>query len=157
MPKTNTRVEPKKSEDGISHINIYTKGMTRLGRLLTNLADIQVDHPTYGTFRTAEGLWYYLKTGKMHENLRALTGFQAKEFGKTLEVVFNQHFQKEFKEGLYAKITSHPELLSLFKSSTLPFTHYYVYGKDNKQIVVIPKGTQWMIDYFEELRRSFND
>src|ERR1700712_4173623 len=91
-------------EDGKSHINIYTKGKTRLGRLLTNLADVPVTHPTYGTFRCAEGLWYYMKTGCQCEDLRALAGFDAKKLGTTLEVVWLANFEDSFKLAVRDKI-----------------------------------------------------
>ena len=142
-------------EDGITHINTYTKGKTRLGRLLTNLADIPVTHPKYGMFRCAEGLWYYMRTGCKYENLRALTGFDAKKLGVTLEVVWMDDFEEQFKIALRNKIQSHPELHELFINSTLPFEHYYFYGSNKPGIapkVIEPKNVKWLTEFFTELR-----
>lgn len=142
-------------DDGIQFINVYTKATTRLGRLLTNLADIPVTHPTYGTFRTCEGLYYYLRTGCTNEELRALTGFEVKALGRTLPMVWNDAFQEEFKLGLRAKIIDHNELFLLFVSSTLPFVHYYVYASKDKTKVPkihVPKDQLWMMEYLETLR-----
>lgn len=143
--------------DGIDHINIYTRGKTRLGRLITNLSDVPVTHPTYGRFRTAEGLWFYLKSGKAHEELRAMSGFEVKRYARGLVNVWNKEFQAEFKQGLKQKILDHSELRDLFVESTLPFTHYYVYESKRPDVepkVVVPKDSVWMIEYIEALREE---
>lgn len=136
--------------DGEEHINIYTKGKTRLGRLLTNLSELPVTHPVYGTFRCAEGLWYYLKTGCKHENLRALSGFEAKKYGRTLEVVWNKHMQEDFWIAAKSKVMNDQELFGLFVSSDLPFEHYYLYGTK----VVRENSTGWLVEKYEELREQ---
>lgn len=146
-------------DDGIDHINVYTKGRTRLGRLLTNLADVKVVHPTYGTFRTAEGLWYYLRSGCKHEDLRALSGFEAKNRGKTLGVVWNDKFQEQFLIGVRAKVMDNDELMTLLKESSLPFAHYYFYGSpyaDAPPKLVYPKDSDWQMEFYEELRKELN-
>ena len=43
-------IDPKL--DGIEHINIYSKGKTELGRLLTNFAQTPFIHPEYGRFES---------------------------------------------------------------------------------------------------------
>lgn len=146
--------------DGVEFINIYTKAATRLGRLLTNLSDLTVTHPVYGTFRTAEGLYYYLKTGKVHEELRALTGFKAKEMGRVLTAVWSDSFREDFKLGLKAKIMEHEELRNLFVSSTLPFVHYYIYSSKDpskKPKVIVPKDQAWQMEFLEGLRQEMQN
>lgn len=143
--------------DGKEFINIYTRGKTRLGRLLSNLADVPVYHDIYGTFRTAEGLWYYLKTGRVHESLRALDGFEAKRIGRTYPVVWFDDFQSVFKVALRNKIDRHRELRELFVTSTLPFEHFYLYESKRSGVepkVIVPKDVQWLTDYFMELREQ---
>lgn len=155
MMRSSTSYQLDPRLDGIKFINIYTKAATRLGRLLTNLADIPLTHPKYGTFRTAEGLWYYLKTGMCHESLRALTGFDAKKYGTTLKNVWNDNFQEEFKEGLRNKLENHAELMALFLESELPFEHFYYYeSKTAEDIpkVVEPRDVRWLTEFWTELR-----
>lgn len=145
-------------DDGITHIDIYTKGKTRLGRLLTNLADIPVHHPIYGTFRCAEGLWYYLKTGCQFECLRAMTGFEAKKFGTSKPTVWMDDFKEQFKLGLINKIVSHQELYEAFVSSELPFEHYYFYSSNKPNVppkVIEPKDVRWLTEFFTELRAKW--
>jgi len=153
--KTNPRpIDP--SLDGKRFINIYTKGATRLGRLLTNLSDVPVWHPVHGRFRTAEGLWYYLKTGCQFEELRSMSGFEAKNFGREKEVVWYADFQEDFKEAVRWKIRNHDELKMLFIESMLPFEHYYVYESRKPGVppkVIEPSDVKWLTEYLEELRQ----
>lgn len=158
--------------DGITHINIYTRSRTRLGRLSTNLADVAVYHPVHGRFRTAEGLWYWLRTGMKHEEFRSLDGFQSKAFGKSLENVWYDKFQEDFKVALDWKFENHPELKQLLTESTLPLEHYYYYSSKKpidadivklprcEQIrkqyqIVEPKDVKWLTQYLIELRERY--
>src|SRR5690606_29875574 len=143
---------PNFALDGVDHINIYSKGRTRLGRLCSNHADIAVDHPKYGGFRTMEGLWYFLRTGMKHDLLRMLSGYDARVKGRELEKVWNENFTLEFKMGLAAKVRDCPELQTLLKDSDLPFVHYYCYGKGENCKVIVPKGHEWQIAFWERLR-----
>lgn len=138
--------------DGVDHINIYSKGKTELGRLLTNFAHTPT-HTSYGHFNSLEGYWFYLKSevgAEGRENLRHFSGFQAKELGSSLpinpkydEVIF----RRLFREAMLAKLKQHENIQDLMRESILPFTHYYVY-KEKKQ----EAGHVWITEYWELLR-----
>lgn len=139
---------PDPKLDGVEHINVWMKGETRFGRLLTNLADIPTQHPEYGRFRTMEGLWYYLKTGMQHEDLRSMNGYEAKEYGSKLSGVWNARFYDDVKIGIRRKVEMHAELSVLMEDSILPFEHYYVYpGR-----VVVPRSSKAFCDILEAIR-----
>lgn len=141
---------PDPKLDGVEHINTWTKAATRFGRLITNLSDIATNHPVYGRFRTMEGLWYYLRTGMQHEDLRAMNGFEAKAYGSKLEVVWNKTFYEDIKLGIRAKIDMNEELSEAMREEILPFEHYYVYnGK-----VVVPKSSKVFCGILEEIRND---
>lgn len=158
------------TKDGITHINFYTRGRTRLGRLGTNLAELPVEHPVHGRFRSAEGLWYYLKTGLKHEELRSMNGFEAKSLGKSLPSVWYDKFQEDFKVALEWKFENHLELKQLLVESTLPLEHYYYYSSKREITpgelaglspaaairrqfqIVEPKDVRWLTEFFIELR-----
>jgi len=55
--------------DGVTHINIYSKGKTKLGRLLTNFAHTPFTHAEYGQFASVEGFWYWIRDGKDSHNM----------------------------------------------------------------------------------------
>jgi hypothetical protein len=141
------------NDDGVLHINVYTKGKTQLGRDLSNLSNIGFNHPKYGRFISMEGFWYWVKTGKKHNVFRTLYGFYAKKQGKEFATVLNHEFENIIKEGLECKIKQNPELLVRFKDSTLPFTHYYTYGDR----IVIPKGGNFQLTFLEDLRNKLKE
>lgn len=69
-------------EDGITHINVYSKGKTELGQLLSNFAYTPFVHSEYGKFNSIEAFWYYYFTGCKHDDLKLLYGYKAKEKGR---------------------------------------------------------------------------
>ncbi len=131
--------------DGIDHINVYSKGKTPLGRLLSNFADTPFHHPDYGRFRTVEGFWYWLMTGL--EELRRLPGWECKELGKKATLKRTHPTENELALAYIAKLNDHPRIRQMLEKNTLPLTHYYVYnGK-----VVEPKEWQWTAQLWTKL------
>jgi len=133
--------------DGSTHINIYSKASTELGRFLTNfaLSSITIED---GNFKSIEGYWYWL--GTHNEQLRTLYGFKAKQFGKSLTRVIKlteDVFRKKIQEACWIKLHSSQKYLTLFKNSSLPFTHYYVFGTK-----VHDAGYEWLIYMWEYYR-----
>lgn len=120
------------NEDGITHINCYSKGQTELGRLLSNFACTPFECPD-GAFMSIEGYWYWLgcEGHPRREELRGLCGFKAKQLGRELRAPDYQETE-EFKEKIWfavrCKISRSGRLRSLLMESTLPLVHYYVYG-----------------------------
>ena len=118
--------------DGINCINIYSKGVTELGRLLSNFARIPI-HGNGHTFASVEAWWYWYTTGKVHHHLKNLHGFKAKEEGRKLQKV--QSVTPEiFRQIAVLKLDQNVWLKEMFKANTLPFVHFYEYGGK----VVIP-------------------
>lgn len=155
---TSAAFELNPAQDGVTHLNIYSKARTRLGYKLTNPSEVPLEHPTYGPFRTAEGLWFFLKTGKNDDRFRVYTGFESMRLGKEKETVWNNDFHLEFKQGLIAKVEQDPELKALLTSflPELPFAHYYWFGSLNsgKVKVVVPRGHEWQVEFWEAVRKA---
>lgn len=135
-------------EDGITHINIYSKGKTELGRFLSNFSLCPIITED-GNFKSIEGYWYWLLCD--HDNkdvLKTLVGFAAKDCGRNLKARDwdnSEEFKNKIKKAILIKINfAHKDFLK----NNLPFEHYYVYGGK----IVKPKEGQWIIDYFNELR-----
>lgn len=149
--------------DGIDHINIYSKGKTELGRWLSNFSKVHLDLVEDGEFESIEAYWYWLiakQQGYKDEwdlhHLRKTHGFDAKQSGRLLtsnkDWLETEEFKNKIKTALSSKILgpAGKKFLKEFEESTLPFTHYYNYsGK-----IVEPKNGKWVIDYIEELRRK---
>ncbi len=144
-------VDPK--EDGYSHINIYSKGSTALGRFLSNFSDCHVITED-GYFRTIEGYCYWLST--KHEPLRDFPGWQAKQVGRKLRGLdWNDTpgFQDKILKAILYKIMSHNNMKDLFIKSNLPFYHYYVY---NEKVVEVKDGI-WIISFIDWLRTEMKE
>jgi hypothetical protein len=149
------KIDP--AEDGITHINIYSKG-TSLGRFLSNFAPYKI--PYHGVvLGSVEALWYYLKVADRAEpqdlkELIPLSESAAKKKGKELVEKYGEDHVDNFMEIIewairYKIDTAPPKIREEFFSSTLPFEHYYVmYGK------YIHAGHEWLIDLMDTIRKE---
>lgn len=146
------RLNPK--EDGITHINIYSKGKTELGRWLSNWAQSPFTHLIHGEFSSIEGFWYWL--GNQSDVMRPLYGYRAKEIGRALERKFiweEKNFRKEIKYALKLKLESDTKMQQALKDSILPLEHYYVY---NDVAIPVPQYN-WITEWWEDARKRLND
>lgn len=138
--------------DGVYHINIYSKGNTELGRLLSNFSDLEVD-TIFGKFRSIEGLWYWLLTGQKHNEFKSLVGFQAKALGRDLlsdqsEWIQTPQDKLVIIQAMISKLLLNKKLLDLFLKNKLEYKHYYVYGDK----VVEPTEGKWIINMWSTLQ-----
>jgi hypothetical protein len=140
-------------QDGITHINIYSRGKTKLGRLLSNFAYAPFTLGNAGTFASVEAYWYWLLTGS--EQVRSLFGFSAKQVGKR---ILSQKGFTEINSGLQGfkdcirnaftqKLAENPDIEKLLLVSELPLTHYYVFNGKKKEA-----GYEWQVKFWENLR-----
>lgn len=140
------KTDPEK--DGITHINVYSKGRTELGRLLTNFAYTPFECED-GHFDSVEGYWYWLGCGD--DRLRYLYGFKAKKLGRELRAPDWQEdpeFKVKICRAIEIKIETHRDIFELMKTSELPFVHYYV---SKTGITEVPQG-KWIMEALENIR-----
>ena len=133
--------------DGVDHINVYSKSNTELGRFLSNFHHSPVNTGD-GEFQSLEGYWYWLKT--YDDNLKSMVGFEAKQYGREQPIVNYTIDKNKFKKALNIKIKNNLEWLrknSLWNDLTIPLVHYYVY--DGK---VKDAGSIWVIELLEQIR-----
>lgn len=138
------------SKDGITHINVYTKGVTELGRFLSNFSDCNIITED-GPFRTVEGYWYWLSS--KDDRLRKTNGFESKKLGRQIlaqDWLKDSVFKDKIKKAIFIKIISNQRMLEQFVVAKLPFTHYYVYGD---RVIDVPEAG-WIIDFIEWLRND---
>ena len=142
-------IDPK--DDGISHINVYSKAQTELGRFLSNFSDCYVLTKD-GNFRTIEGYWYWL--GCKDERLRDTKGFESKKLGRELRAPdWNKdpEFEAKIAYAITVKILSSIDCRRLLiQSDPLPLFHYYCYGSK----VIMVKDGLWMINLIDHIRRE---
>lgn len=136
------------ADDGIHHINIYSKGQTEIGRYLSNFSDCDIETED-GHFRTIEGYWYWLSC--RHEPLRTLPGWECKRVGREQRGEDWPKFP-EFEGKILKAIATklqYPKCIELLlKTGTLPFYHYYVVS--NRTVMV--KDGLWMVQFITEFR-----
>lgn len=128
--------------DGVTHINVYSKGKTELGRLLTNPSPLSFTHPYFGRFETVEGFHFFLKTGMQNYDYAKLSGFDARKYGKEdhRNYVNNPDFDRMMRIAWICKITQNSNLCRLVMDNDLPLTHYYFYGREDNCKIIPVKG-----------------
>lgn len=159
MPYTN-KYNP--AEDGITHLNIYSKSAVELGKFLSNFARTPIKTPE-GDFASIEGYWHWLGTndGKQKDTLRHMYGYKAKQQGVNLKNLYGKKFDKNFenkiKAALKYKFNANTDLLLRnFDLIKLPLTHYYTFVSNGKTVVYDAEPDfQWIIDYIREYLDEF--
>jgi len=138
-------------DDGIKHLNIYSKAGTELGSALSFFAHRPFEHPQHGSFQSMEAFYHYIATGSHHETLRFLHGFAAKSAGRHFPKVLMDHgtFQSIICDGLWTQLMQHPQLALSIKNCPLPFAHYYVLPDGR---VHLPQKHQWVVSLYEYIR-----
>lgn len=147
---TPTAVDLDVEQDGKSHVNIFTRGKTKLGRDLSNFHECNIEHPFYGRFRTLEGLWHFLKTGCKDDMYRLLNGHDARKRGQAAESTHYPLFTKMFKLGMVEKLAKNKDLQKALMDNNLPLVHYYTYGG----AVHVPQRHEWQIEFWETMREA---
>lgn len=122
------------NQDGVTHVNIYSRGKTRVGRLASNFAKTPFNHPVHGYFASVEAAWYWWTAqGPRRDEIRAQCGWRAKRLGRDLgaeDWPTDPAHRQFIEECLQAKSRAHPEIVEGLREMNLPITHYYVfYGR----------------------------
>jgi len=144
------------SEEGITHINVYSKSNLEIGRMLSNFYKCEINIPD-GKFLSVEAYWYYLELSEEVEErdiLRNLYGYDAKKTGQDLIKKYGQvevpNFEEKISEAIFQKFFMNKDmLLANEKYLSLPFEHYYNY---NGKIVDVKDKYKWMIDNINYMR-----
>lgn len=149
---------PDPNEDGLNHINCYSRGKTQLGRELSNFSHVPFKHPDFGFFASLEAYWYWIKTGCKHDKLRRLYGSTAKSAGiRLLPVMIDDAvFKSMVCDGIKLKIMQNSKLRDAVRKSVLPFRHYYVANAGGK-IVNEPPKHRWQMECLEEIRERLKN
>lgn len=155
QPKTQSTLPYRPEDDGVTHVNVYSRGVTTLGRGLSNLSECNIEHPYFGHFRTLEGLWFYMKTNFKDDQFRIIKGVAARDLGKQLPSEPYPLFNKMFKLGMLEKLERNPQLQALLLENEKPLAHYYSYG-GGKKIMHLDRH-QWQLDFWILLRSTLKN
>ena len=157
-------------DDGLTHINVYSRSRSELGRICSNLTYSPFEHPEYGHFDSVEGFWYWLSLGQKFDEFRTLHGFQCKQLGMSIKAALKQQrierpevkdFESQIKKAILLKVEQNSKLSHLLKAIDLPLMHYYIYGNvlegPTKYKLVFPTQFNWVIEYIELIRQYLNN
>lgn len=145
------------NNDGIDHINVYSKAKTALGIFLSNFTQFDLETED-GDFASVEGYWYWLSVpadASRREELRRLWGWEAKKIGRQIrgDVDYSADTDLEFQRKISAAVRykiDNSRFKNEFLHSTLPFAHYYVYSG---QASSSAQG-MWILAFLESYRNN---
>ena len=144
------------SEEGVTHINAYSKSNTKLGRLLSNFCHTPFQCRD-GIFKSVEGYWYWLSTNHSErDRLRLAYGYNAKKLGRELrgdDWPADPEFQEKILKACWQKIIQNADVKTELRDSTLPIVHYYEYGGK----VVVPEQGKWIWEWYEKARNYLKE
>ena len=97
-------------EDGITHLNLYSKANTELGRFCSHFSYSPIETED-GHFDSMEGYWGWLglsEDNPEREALRYLSGYQAKKYKEDLKKQgdkgrFDSEFARKIKDANHLK------------------------------------------------------
>lgn len=150
------------NEDGITHINAYSKSKIEIGRALSNFARAPFTCED-GPFMSIEAYWYWLSSpSNVREQLRPLYGWQAKKIGQRLSHPFiklsPQVFERKICAAIDAKYRMHPRLQELLlQYPDIPIVHYYYWESKNPSIppkVTIPTTGLWLWGHWNKIKEE---
>ena len=131
----------------MNNINIFSKSESALGRWMSNFTRQPIE-TVDGHFESVEGYWYWL--GKRDDRLRTLSGFAAKQLGRSLPEQVRlpeEEFRARIEAALRLKLAANQAMRQQFVESSAPFEHYYEYGGRR-----IDAGFAWLVELWEKLR-----
>ena len=145
------------TEDGYTHINIYSKGKTKLGRDLSNFSPYSFTLEPYGWFPSVESFYFWFLTGQKHHELRKLSGAAAKAAAEKYtndRLEMNEERLGVIQAAICAKIAQNPDLAERLKKSTLAFKHYYCYGT---KVINVEDEHGWFVQTIEDIRTALKE
>jgi hypothetical protein len=163
-----------KEDDSISHVNIYSRGKTPLGQVLSNFAHTPI---TVGddTFESVESWWYWTKMNKINDSslvpifddqqlstVKTLVGNDAKTYFRNQYTVkdttqFNPT-KEELKQIYLIKLEQHPRIIPMLLNNTLPFAHYYIMkNKDTGIYEKVDNNYLWTADLWREIKEEMKN
>jgi len=134
--------------DGVYHINVYSKGQTKIGRFYSNFSKTPI-YLQDGLFYSIEAYWYWLITdGKSPKDT---FGYDAKGKGKRFDRIKNIDEDK-IKKAIDIKLKNNLGFIYENDNFDLPLEHYYLYGDKR-----VEGGYEWIIEHLELRRKQLKE
>jgi hypothetical protein len=152
--------ELKLENDGVAYVNVYSKGRTALGKMLSNFHPFKFKQ-SGKLFANIEALWVYLGIHPDDDNRDAvcmMPGVDAKKAGRRLRDP--NYRDPEFHAKILAAVrckleyyaTQTPEIF--LAHANLPLEHYYSYSG---KVIDLKAEFAWLIDGVNQIRTEITD
>lgn len=152
--------------DGITHVNIYSKGRTSLGQALSNMCLFTFEYNGL-TFHSVEQAWHYFKFLHINKTVAEAImnmddAYAIKKYAKpynneaTAQYVQSEDFHKLMKDVIWTRLNEDHSLQLQIRNSHLPFAHYYAFGNDVTGYKVVDESQKyaWLINIFKKYREQ---
>jgi len=147
-----TRSPNQWEADGVDHVNIHYSGSTQLGSLLnfTNTS-LRFTHSVFGTFRSTEGFWNYLRFEERDDRFRDLIGRYAREIYPELTPSRVTNLSAMVMQAAWERVCQHPKLKKMLFESSGEFDMYSVLPSG---VCQRPPMRTWVCEGYEEIRAA---
>lgn len=160
-----SKIQCNPLEDGKTHLNVYSKANTELGKFCSNFAYCPIETED-GHFDSIEGYWGWLGISEDHplrEEFRHLSGPEAK---LKKDNIYKQgdpgridpDFNRKIRDAIHLKFQTPQaiEMLSKYVDLlSLPVVHYYYYNQDGVPNVV--DVTDKYPEFVNSIRTEFDN
>ena len=140
--------------DGKTHINVWAKGATFLGKFLSHRTLCELNMPS-GRFLCIAAYWYHL-TCKEDSRLSHCYDWETELLATQLTALPKKQqlpaaeLQAKIKKALDQKIKWSEYWQEEFTESTLPFLHYHLDADGN--VVDESRKYRWLLNHLEARR-----
>jgi len=160
--------------DGVTHVNIYSKSKTKLGRSLSHFSNFSFEINNM-KFENFEGYYFYILLKEYFKKFdykvpkyftTFLQTYQGSEIRKTvlefikinkikqnelIKIKNSEIFKSQIIQGLKERLKQNKILLQMLKENDLPFKHYYVYGD---KIIDKNDGFEYIIEFYNKVSKK---
>lgn len=154
-------------EDGVTHINIYNRGETNIGRALHHYEELPFEHSEYGPFKTVEGFWHWIKSVSQDDIFRSVAATKLSALARSHQMhEYVENFRVTIMDANWQKVCAYPDLAHDLKHSKLPFEQYYYWVNPNPVARqarptdpqrIRPPTSTWVPPGFEEIRKALKE
>lgn len=152
-------MELRVEDEGVTHINAYSKSTLVTGRILSNFYPFYFRTEQDGEFASIEAYWHYLQLYDCEEReaIRKLTGYKALELFRSVDSAYVHEkpadFQKKIARAVFMKMQAHKDIF-IPAYENLPVVHYYVYGGAIAQHSICTEETDWWVKTINIIKRN---
>ena len=162
-PKNNTRqffnMPNTFGEEGEDHINISTRSISQLGRLLDPDYVKSFSYPHIGVFSSVMSLWYWLRSPDMDDSLRKMTGTTLRQYSRNnrLDQVYTPNFRVVIGIATWLKVKEYTNILNEIKKmpkDTVFLAYHHVNGS---QVRMTNNSASIIVPIAEEIFRAVHE